>query len=85
MPQTITHIPLPGGSARIPTGAMQFQDDWPGLFVRGDQASYLLSSIRGLQQRLASHPDPVVGAVVIHLGQIADIIEQDVIVRKEDV
>ena len=79
MPKRITHIPVPGGSGRAPTGAMQFRDDWPGLFLRGDQASSLASGIRGLQQRLADHSDPVVGAVLIQLGEIADIIERDVI------
>jgi hypothetical protein len=82
MPQRITQIPIPGDSGRTPTGAMQFRDDWPGLFLRGDKASSLASSIRGLQQRLADHPDPVVGAVLIQLGEIADIIERDVIVRE---
>jgi hypothetical protein len=78
----ITKIPFPGGSGNVPTGALQFQNDWPGLFIRGDKASALLSSIRGLQQRLAQHPDPVVGAVLIQLSEIADIIDHDVIARK---
>ena len=83
MPQRVTQIPHPGDSGHTPTGALQFQDDWPGLFVRGDRASGLLSCIRGLQERLATHPDPVVGACLIQLGEIADIIERDVIVRDE--
>lgn len=81
MSKRITQIPIPGSSGQTPTGAMQFQDDWPGLFLRGDKASSLASSIRGLQQRLADHPDPVVGAVLVQLDEIADIIERDVIVR----
>jgi hypothetical protein len=62
---------------------MQFQDDWPGLFLRGDTAIPLHVSIRALQQRLADHPDVVVGSALIRLEQIADIIERDVIVREE--
>jgi hypothetical protein len=23
---------------RVPTGALQFGDDWPGVFIRGDEA-----------------------------------------------
>ena len=79
----ITQIPVPGGSGRVPTGAIQFQDDWPGLFLRGDTAVGLLSTIRGLRQRLAQHPDPTVGALLAQLEQIAQIIEKDVIVRGE--
>jgi hypothetical protein len=26
---------------RVETGALQFNDDWPGLFVRGDDCIYL--------------------------------------------
>jgi len=83
MPKRITQIPVPGSSGETPTGAMQFQDDWPGLFIRGDTAVSLHASIRGLQQRLADHPDVVVAAALIQLQQIADIIERDVIVRDE--
>jgi hypothetical protein len=82
MPNRITQIPVPGDSGRTPTGAMQFQNDWPGRFLRGDKAVSLASSIRGLQQRLANHSDPVVGAVLVQLGEIADIIERDVVVRQ---
>jgi len=34
----ITNIPIPGSSGGTPTGALQFRDDWPGLFLRGDSA-----------------------------------------------
>jgi hypothetical protein len=81
MSQKITKIPLPGGSGPAPTGAMQFDGDWPGLFLRGDTASSVLSCIRSLQERLRDHADPVIGACLIQLGAIADLIEADVIVR----
>lgn len=38
---TTTHIPIEGGSGKIPTGAMKFVNDWPGLFIRGDHAHML--------------------------------------------
>lgn len=85
MSKRITQIPFPGSSGQTPTGAMQFENDWPGLFLRGDTAIALRSTIRGLQQRLASHPpDATVGALLLQLGQIADIIERDVMVREEE-
>ncbi len=79
----ILQIPMPGSSGETPTGAIQFQNDWPGLFIRGDQEIVLLSRIRGLQKRLANHPDAVVAACLIELGKIADLIERDVVVRGE--
>jgi hypothetical protein len=62
---------------------MQFQDDRPGLFIRGDDAIVLHARIRGLEQRLADHPDVVVAAALIQLKRMADIIERDVVVRDE--
>jgi hypothetical protein len=83
MSKRITQIPFPGSSGETPTGALQFQNDWPGLFIRGDDAVVLHSRIRGLQQRLADHPDVVVAAALSQLQQIADIIERDVIVQDQ--
>ncbi|OWK36082.1 hypothetical protein [Fimbriiglobus ruber] len=33
------------GTTRLETGAVQFGDDWPGLFVRGDNAISLAGYI----------------------------------------
>ena len=52
----VTLIPVPGSSGQTPTGAMQFQDDWPGLFVRGNDAIMLLAVIEQLRERLVNHP-----------------------------
>jgi hypothetical protein len=78
MPKRITQIPFPGSSGETPTGAMQFQNDWPGLFIRGDRAIDMASKIRHLQQRLASTDDGVVVLSLHVLGQLADIVERDV-------
>jgi hypothetical protein len=83
MAPQITQIPIEGGSGLTPTGAMQFRNDWPGLFLRGDKAVWRASRIRGLQQRLSEHPDPIVGAVLFELDELAGMIEQDVVVRDE--
>jgi hypothetical protein len=80
----ITQIPLPGNSGQTPTGAIQFQDDWPGLLVRGDDAIMLMSAIQQLRERLADHPDVVVASALARLSRYVDIIAQDVIVRREE-
>jgi hypothetical protein len=79
----ITQIPFLGSSGRTPTGAIQFQDDWPGLFVRGDDAIMLMSAIEQLRDRLANHPDVVLASALNRLSRYADIIARDVIVRWE--
>ena len=77
----ILQIPLPGGSAHVPTGAVQFQGDWPGLFIRGDDAIFLRSAIRQLQERLGSTQDVAVSNALLKLRSIADVIEQQVMVH----
>jgi hypothetical protein len=89
----ITQIPFPGGSDRVPTGALQFQDDWPGLFIRGDEALWLMVQIRYLAERFGHLAerfgqekvpyDAAVGNTILHLTKLADIIDQDVKVRRE--
>ena len=70
---------MPGGSGEAPTGGVQFQNDWPGLFVRGDHAIRMRTAIRALQERLADHPELAVGNALYDLGELADIIGRDVL------
>lgn len=76
--RNVTCIPLPGNSGDTPTGAMQFQDDFTGLFVRGDNAIVMMHRINFLAEILADHPDPKVHDAVDGLMQFADIIKHDV-------
>ena len=68
----VTQIPFSGGSGRVPTGAIQFEQDWPGLFVRGDEAGFLLLAIRRVERQL--------GGLPLALAEVAQIIERDVAV-----
>lgn len=36
---------VPGSMLRIPTGVLQFGDDWPGVFIRGDEALALANRL----------------------------------------
>ncbi len=36
----VTKLPLPKDMSRMESGVIQFGDDWPGIFVRGDDALY---------------------------------------------
>jgi hypothetical protein len=78
MSKNILQIPLPGGSGQARTGAVQFQDDWPGLFIRGDDAIAVLHEIREVQQALVAN-NVNVAVFGSKLDQIARIIERDVI------
>jgi hypothetical protein len=76
-----TQIPLPGSSGETPTGAMQFQRDWPGLFIRGDDAIFVAASIRELETQLADTENVRIASALSRLSKIADIIERDVKAR----
>ena len=38
----IQKLPAPTEISRVETGAIQFGDDWPGYFIRGDNVATLL-------------------------------------------
>ena len=48
----ITKIPIMGSSGDCPTGAMQFDLDWPGLWVRGDDALELYDELIEFKERV---------------------------------
>jgi hypothetical protein len=37
---------------RVETGAVQFGDDWPGIFIRGDNAMYYAHLLNSIIDRL---------------------------------
>jgi hypothetical protein len=39
---------------RVPSGAVQFGSDWPGLFLRGDHALKVAMCVRHLQKELGN-------------------------------
>ncbi len=74
-------IPLPGGSGVVKDGAVQFQNDWPGLFLRGDTAIVLSLAVRNLQKGLAESQDPIIASSLSKLNLIANLIEREVRVK----
>jgi hypothetical protein len=71
-------LPAPQGLPRVETGAVQFGDDWPGLFLRGDNALALMIWIRSLCELLGQHPDANVADRLDRLRYYADLIDQNV-------
>lgn len=39
---------LPATETRVETGAVQFGDDWPGLFIRGDDCAAMAFSVQSI-------------------------------------
>ena len=71
----------PGGSGAAPIGAVRLWNDWPGSFVRGDNAILLAFSIPQLNAALASSADLNIWTALSRLTSIADIVERDVRVK----
>jgi hypothetical protein len=55
MKPLILQIPLKGGSGNVRSGAIQFKNDWPGMFIRGDHAIAVAASIRHMITQLPPH------------------------------
>ena len=78
-----TKIPFPGGSGSVPSGPMQFQEDWPGLFVRGDDAIGLGLDIRHVIEVLKEKKvdDERLWLPLSRLKKMSEVIEQGVRVK----
>lgn len=54
---------LPGVEDRVESGAIQFGDDWPGLFIRGDNSMALGLALKALRPHLEKikqdHPETI--------------------------
>lgn len=48
----ITKIPYPGSSGTCPSGAMEFEHDWPGLWLRGDEALSLHTELMYFKEKV---------------------------------
>ena len=57
---------MPATAERVESGSLQFGDDWPGVFLRGDDAGYYALQ---LEVALASVTDPLARLVLEGLRQ----------------
>lgn len=77
----IRHIKIQD-QERIETGAVQFNDDWPGLFIRGDNAYVLYVSIRYILDLLSEREIPQVFKFYCGvLETYASIIEKEICLK----
>jgi hypothetical protein len=79
--EKVQWLPAPTTAPRVETGAVQFGNDWPGLFIRGDNAFALMCQIRRLADLLKDHPNAEVAFILREFAEYAELIENDVTVR----
>lgn len=60
-------LPVPEHMQRIETGIVQFGDDWPGVFIRGDNAAYY-SMV--LDRLMSGYADPLTIGVLAGLNEL---------------
>ena len=83
MDAKLTKIPLQGGSEAVPSGALQFQDDWPGLFLRGDNAVVFGARIKSLLEVLKEKKleDSRISSALLQLEEMSDVIDRLVLAK----
>lgn len=59
-------IDLPENS-RVETGVVQFNDDWPGIFIRGDNAIYFGYLLSNISKMLKDSKDPLTKIELLQL------------------
>ena len=60
-------LPMPDGMTRPETSPMQFGDDWPGMFIRGDDAAWMAHSMLIAAQSLGDSADDQINAKYLKL------------------
>lgn len=73
---------------RAETGPLQFGDDWPGVFIRGDNAMGFVQALRALLQGLEfsppgspAVPDAQRGWAIGSVGELVALLESSQIRR----
>ncbi len=46
------------GTLRVSTGPLQIGNDWPGVFIRGDDTNLVVGRLRAYQKLLLGEPLP---------------------------
>ena len=65
MPKSVQRVPFDNKTGRIETGAVQFGEDWPGLFIRGDNAFALAINVQALLEWYDGLPEHVKGEFMV--------------------
>ena len=78
----ITGPYYPSQNPRVETGAVQFGDDWPGLFVRGDNAMLVAAAIDAVLENVRPEAIREIGQYTVILSELAEMIRFNVIVDR---
>lgn len=66
-------------NSRVETGGVQFNDDWPGLFIRGDNCAALLIEINYVFQELEHNKIEISPFAIGALKGLSSMIQTEVL------
>lgn len=55
---------------RVETGSLQFGDDWPGVFIRGDNAAYYGMILRQYLEKPENFKDTITEGIISQLSEL---------------
>ena len=68
--------PFPGHAAnRIETGALAINDDWPGVFIRGDNAMHYAVCLKRLLSKIESQSDSTDLIDIVSLSAVHSLVK----------
>lgn len=67
---------------RVETGAIQFNDDWPGVFIRGDNAFFFAMQLRHLIKYVEDGADHIDFYTLDAAKSLVDLLNSCAIVRE---
>ena len=62
-------------SARVSTGPLKLGEDWPGIFIRGDEALGMASDMKNLADAIERGDEVVIKSSPKYLRRIASFLE----------
>ena len=81
----IQKLPAPTKARRVETGAVQFGEDWPGLFIRGDDAMNVCADLERLAKAIEAAGVPLISLPIGVMGLLArlkEMIDRDVFIDR---
>jgi hypothetical protein len=78
--KSVTLIPVT--DLRVESGPLRFGDDWPGLFLRGDDALGIAGQIDRLLSVLTADQVSAAPSAVLQVHELAKLIHKRVFVKR---
>lgn len=69
---------------RVETGALQFNEDWPGIYIRGDNAAFYAMQLRHLIRYVEKNADHIDFYALNTAKSLVDLLSSCVIINPED-